>query len=91
MAQLVKRLPLAQVMIPRSWSPTLGSLLSGESASPCPSAPPPACTHSFSNKIFFKRGVGIRGSGKASLRKTLYWLLTDEQTSGRVGAESFEA
>lgn len=35
--------------------------------------------------------MGIRGSGKASLRKTLYWLLTDEQTLGRVGAESFQA
>ena len=46
-AQLVKRLPLAQVMIPVSWDPgpTLGSLLSREFASPSPSVSPtpPAC------------------------------------------------
>ena len=37
-------LPLAQVMILKSpkWSPASGNLLSGESASPSPSAPPPA-------------------------------------------------
>ena len=42
-AQLVKHLPLAQVMIPGSWNraPESVSLLSGESASPH-SAPPPA-------------------------------------------------
>ena len=37
MAQLVKRLPSAQVMI-LEWCPVSGSLLSGESASPSPSA-----------------------------------------------------
>jgi len=39
-------------------SPALGSLLSGEPASPSPSAPPPACALSWSlkwiNKIFKK-------------------------------------
>ena len=44
-AQLFKHLPCAQVMIPEGWGgvpPTSGSLLSGESASPSPSAAPPA-------------------------------------------------
>jgi len=30
------------------WSPTSGFLLSRESASPSPSVPPPACSHSLS-------------------------------------------
>ena len=54
MAQSVKHLPLAQVMIPGSWDqvPHQASLLSGESASPSPSAPL-QCLHSFS-QINFK-------------------------------------
>ena len=58
-AQLVKHLPLAQVMILRFWDevPSLGSLLSRESASP--SAPPHSCSLSFMlalclSKIFKK-------------------------------------
>ena len=53
---MVKHLPLAQVMIPGvlEWNPVFGSLLSGESASPSPSAIPPACdlwlSLSLSNK-----------------------------------------
>ena len=38
MAQLIERLPLAQVMIPLGPRPVLGSLLSREPASPTPSA-----------------------------------------------------
>ena len=45
---MVKHLPSAQVMISGSWDPASGSLLSGESASPSASAPPPACV--LSNK-----------------------------------------
>ena len=59
-AQLVKRLPLAQVMIPASWglSPASGSLLVREPASPSASAWHSACARSLSlslwqiNKIF---------------------------------------
>ena len=51
-AHMVKHLPLAQVMIPHrvlGSSPTLGSLLSGECASPSPTAPPfPALALSLS-------------------------------------------
>ena len=50
-AQLVKCLPSAQVIISGSWelSPTWGSPLSRESASPSPSTPPPgSCPLSFS-------------------------------------------
>ena len=43
-AQLVKCLPSAQVI---GWSPTLGSLLSGDCASSSPSASP-ACMIAFS-------------------------------------------
>ena len=52
-AQLGKHLSLAQVMILGSCDPVpFGSLLSGESASPSSSVPPPACapSHSLSNK-----------------------------------------
>ena len=46
---VVKHLPFDQVMIGvLRWSLTLGSLLSGEPASPSPSAPPDL--YSFSNK-----------------------------------------
>ena len=53
-AQLVKHLPLAQVMIPGlGSSPLSGSLLSGESA--FPSAPPPACALALSQiNLFLK-------------------------------------
>jgi len=46
-AQMVKHLPLAQVMIPGSWdgAPAWGSLLGGEPASP--STVPPACALSL--------------------------------------------
>ena len=48
-AQSVKHLPLAQVIIPGCWDqdPSLGSLLSGESISSTPSAPPSICALSF--------------------------------------------
>ena len=53
-AQSVKHLPLAQVMISGSWdqSPHQApcSVLSGESASPSPSASPPALSLSLTNK-----------------------------------------
>ena len=47
---VVKCLPLAQVMIPRSWDqvPTSDPLPSGESASPSPSAPPHRLAHFLS-------------------------------------------
>ena len=55
-AESVKHLPLAQIMIPGSWdgAPCRGSLLSGEPASP--SATPPACALflKYINKIFKK-------------------------------------
>ena len=50
-AQSVKRLPSAQVMIPGSWDQAQRRLpAQQESASPSPSAPPSACALSFSNK-----------------------------------------
>ena len=56
-AQTVKRLPLAQVMIPESWiKPSSGSLLSGESASSSPSAccSPSLCSLCQINKFLLK-------------------------------------
>ena len=57
MAQSVKHLPSAQVMISGSWDqvPASGSLLGRESASPFP----PACALSVSqiNKFFLKKKV----------------------------------
>ena len=51
-ARLVKCLPLAQVTILKSGiEPASGSLLSGESASPSPSASPPACALSFAHSL----------------------------------------
>ena len=50
----MKHLPSAQVMIPGSWDGaqiTSGSLLSGEPASPSPSAAPPAYALSLSQNI----------------------------------------
>ena len=60
MVQMVKHLPLAQVMIPRSWDRALhwAPCLVGESASPSVPAHVLSRTHSVSqiNKIsFFKR------------------------------------
>ena len=55
-AQLVKCLPLAQVMIPESWSsPASGSLLRRETASPFPSVPLPSHSLSQINKILKKK------------------------------------
>ena len=57
MAQAVKHLPSAQVMIPGSWV-LWGSLLSWKSASPPPSDPSPLLVHDLAlsvskiNKIF---------------------------------------
>ena len=49
MAQPVKCLPSAQIMISWSWMEAMpGSLLSGESASPTPSAAPPTWVFSLS-------------------------------------------
>ena len=51
-AQSVKHLPSARVMISGSWdqAPTSGSLLSRESTSPSPSASSPACALTLSLK-----------------------------------------
>jgi len=46
-AQFVGPLPWAQVTI-LGWRPAAGSLLRGRSASPSPSASPPACAHTLS-------------------------------------------
>ena len=58
-AQCVKRLPLAQVIIPGSWdpAPTSGSLLNGDSASPSPCfcALIDTFSLSFSNKQNLKK------------------------------------
>ena len=53
-AQLVKRLPLAQVMTPRvlGWRPASGSLLVGESASP--STPALTCALPLSYSLSLK-------------------------------------
>ena len=55
MAQSGKHLPSAEVVKSKSWDqdPELGSQLSGESASPSPSAAPHSCalSHSQVNKL----------------------------------------
>ena len=52
-AQSIKRPPSAQVMIPGSWDQALcrESLLSGESASPSPSAPAHVLFHGSLSQI----------------------------------------
>ena len=60
-AQSVKQLPLAWVMIPgsRDGAPALGSLLRGESASPSPVPPPPTYAFVQTNKIFKNNKIMI--------------------------------
>ena len=73
MAQSVKHLPSAQVMIPGSWdqlSPALGSLFIGKSASPSPSASHPQRSSSLSrylsqiNKLNLKRNRALKKQKK---------------------------
>ena len=93
MAQSVKCLPLAQVIIPSSWTGTiLGLLLSREPGSSFPSAPtsPPACALWFSlkqiNKIslFFKPPF-LEAKWRAEKRKGLLepvlWYVGKEEAT----------
>ena len=78
MAQLVKHLTSAQVMISGSWDqvPCWGSLLSGESASPSPSVPPArlvlSLSHSQINKIF-KQNKTMQKSHPERESKVSWW------------------
>ena len=82
MAQWVQRLPLAQVMIRvLGWSPTSGSVLIGESASPSTSAAPPAHTLFLSLSLTHSLVRALSQINKYNfLKKEIGW--EEKSTSG---------